>query len=574
MIFNKKRSAIMEQSLINLLEESILVEGRLEQVIKKYQGAVDEATVRQLSNAQNEIDPAINNKYLDWMVLQVKNGQKIDDVIQYVDLWHKNLAKIDEHLIVDLWPDREPSVQRLMKTPKDINVYDDFGIFKQVAKYASEKLSKKDESEQIKSESRLVYSDERYEIRVPMTHRASCKYGAGTKWCTTQKNNAGHYNSYMSSGILFYVMDKSMADRIDHPQYKLAVYMKKDGSDIHVFNVQDNNIGDNLSNIFPQPMVDAMARYREKYNIDYDKLNKSIIKNMAQYPLEYQNWKTSADVNGTSITNGRYNISIEPNIKGNNVKYLLRSAQNVIGEYLGELDQKEVRDLENIYVENGLNTDQFTSWVAKFSKYINSQLPVVLGIFEPILARISTVDYVTQLLKSKSTKPWIFAVTVQPTQSNPKLSIQSDLTLEDDGKPVNYTIKSTIDFDKKRFVFQVSENVGRPDKVDYEEQANQFNSDLSPEGIANEFITWVKETIDMVWESGENEYDAAENNAKKLKSIVGNYKDKRGTLYTVTLDSQNNIDVYSEQTKGHYLIRSYDQFIKKIFEPYGLKKIK
>jgi hypothetical protein len=58
----------MKNIKYNILEQ-IITEGRLEDMIKKYEGSVSEDMVRQLSAG----DPSGNNKYLDWMCAQRKD---------------------------------------------------------------------------------------------------------------------------------------------------------------------------------------------------------------------------------------------------------------------------------------------------------------------------------------------------------------------------------------------------------------------------------------------------------------------------------------------------------------------
>jgi hypothetical protein len=85
----------MEISLNQILESTILLEGRKEDAIKKY-GEEHE----RLINALSQADPSGNNKYLNWMV-KTALGQNQDESIPTVDLilrvvddFHKQLARI------------------------------------------------------------------------------------------------------------------------------------------------------------------------------------------------------------------------------------------------------------------------------------------------------------------------------------------------------------------------------------------------------------------------------------------------------------------------------------------------
>ena len=48
-----------------------------------------------------------------------------------------------------------------------------------------------------------VYEDDTFSIVTPQTHKASCYYGAGTKWCTASMNGDTHFDRYNQDGKLF-----------------------------------------------------------------------------------------------------------------------------------------------------------------------------------------------------------------------------------------------------------------------------------------------------------------------------------------------------------------------------------
>jgi len=72
-----------------------------------------------------------------------------------------------------------------------------------------------------------VYEDDRFVVVTPKTHKASCYYGAGTKWCTASMNGDTHFDRYNQDGKLFYIIDKTAktSDRF----YKVALLNKYDG---------------------------------------------------------------------------------------------------------------------------------------------------------------------------------------------------------------------------------------------------------------------------------------------------------------------------------------------------------
>ena len=75
----------------------------------------------------------------------------------------------------------------------------------------------------------LVYEDDRFTVVAPLTTKASCYYGAGTKWCVASSADNTHFNNYMTDGKLFYFIDKTKptSDRF----YKVALLKKFEGDE-------------------------------------------------------------------------------------------------------------------------------------------------------------------------------------------------------------------------------------------------------------------------------------------------------------------------------------------------------
>ena len=74
----------------------------------------------------------------------------------------------------------------------------------------------------------IVYEDDRFTVVTPQTHKASCYYGAGTKWCTSSMNGSSHFDNYNIDGKLFYILDKKA--KSDNKFYKVALLQKYDGN--------------------------------------------------------------------------------------------------------------------------------------------------------------------------------------------------------------------------------------------------------------------------------------------------------------------------------------------------------
>ena len=69
-----------------------------------------------------------------------------------------------------------------------------------------------------------IYQDENIVVVAPLTHKASCKYGANTKWCTAVPSNSEHFKEYMENGVLIYFIIRSPYKNTKKPEYKFAYF--------------------------------------------------------------------------------------------------------------------------------------------------------------------------------------------------------------------------------------------------------------------------------------------------------------------------------------------------------------
>jgi hypothetical protein len=91
-------------------------------------------------------------------------------------------------------------------------------------------LSKKFITEKFKiepSEYEKLYEDNNFLLVIPFTHEASCKYGAGTKWCTTGRDDKGSewFNKHNNAGSLGYLIIKNneLSDKLGSTKYGLFI---------------------------------------------------------------------------------------------------------------------------------------------------------------------------------------------------------------------------------------------------------------------------------------------------------------------------------------------------------------
>ncbi len=70
----------------------------------------------------------------------------------------------------------------------------------------------------------IVFENDQFTVVAPLTTSASCYYGAGTKWCTTMKDNTSYFDNYTKNANLYYIIvkKKKVSDRF----YKIALSIR------------------------------------------------------------------------------------------------------------------------------------------------------------------------------------------------------------------------------------------------------------------------------------------------------------------------------------------------------------
>ena len=159
----------MKNIIRKILKESYLFENRVDDMKLKYPGYETDV------DYFVENDPSGNNKYLIWAMKQlVSNNEDVGIISSLIKNFHKNNQRLDK---------------------KDINQY------KTISELLDDlnklKPSRAEERKQIKREgAETIYEDDDVLVLKPLTHKASCIYGAGTKWCITMKDTDRYWKSY------------------------------------------------------------------------------------------------------------------------------------------------------------------------------------------------------------------------------------------------------------------------------------------------------------------------------------------------------------------------------------------
>lgn len=196
----------------------LLIEGRVDDVREKFPDMEEDTFDSLVAN-----QPAgSNNKYLMWAAKQVDDGTMPEEVVMVVRLFHDNNQRLKQ---------------------KDINQYKDVDELNTAIDELSKNKTKSQEAKQAKADTQVIYSDENWLVVRPFTQEASCKYGAGSKWCISATASRNYFASYSDNNNKFYfVIDKKATGNAPDSKFAIAIIaagLAAAGREIQVYDASD-----------------------------------------------------------------------------------------------------------------------------------------------------------------------------------------------------------------------------------------------------------------------------------------------------------------------------------------------
>jgi len=145
----------------------------------------------------SELDPSKTNKFLILLIKKFKEEitsfkSHIKEELKYV-IGSENLKALK---------DFNTHLENNRTKIKDISLLNDFADLHEQLVFAEIKLKKND----LKKEIKIIYKDDEWLILKPLSYESSKIYGAGTKWCTSSRNENTPFYRYSNDGILLYVI--------------------------------------------------------------------------------------------------------------------------------------------------------------------------------------------------------------------------------------------------------------------------------------------------------------------------------------------------------------------------------
>jgi len=332
----------MEFKLENILKSTLLFEGRKEDVIKKY-GEENIEVIERLSDN----DPSGNNKYLGWMAKQLFNDDNLEN---------GHGGPVNAEYIIKVVTDFHQQLQRIKN--KDINSYklvDDLRV-------VVDDALKKAEEKKAEKEADKVYEDNDVIILAPLTVRASCKYGAGSKWCIAGKDDEDSYNrhfdDYSEKSTFYFVIQKNVSKDQDPKGYKWALQVSDNNNTYTWWNAQDQS-----QSSTPRFVTDDMLEDIRKYQLyaKSKKLERQKISYLSQPTLNKYNTfkdilsddeknKVIKDLISEKVTSAHLTTLFD-DLTRKQINYLINTVNNITNNDFNALKEKLTKEDKLLIIE-------------------------------------------------------------------------------------------------------------------------------------------------------------------------------------------------------------------------------
>jgi len=214
---------------LNYILEELLFESRRKDVIEKYRD--------RLTDTLNDNPTPINGMMEDDFDKVVEHIESELPHPKYLEFVLNSLCcggyGADPELVLPLIQNFHRLAERNLIKNKDIyskeyatpegSSYVDLSNVYSAVEKGTEKEIRKEEDKKLKGQRDIIYDGPRWRVVVPKSHKASCAYGSGTKWCTTSRGDDSFFKQYTTDGLLFYLIDKTAATDEDNVMYKAAL---------------------------------------------------------------------------------------------------------------------------------------------------------------------------------------------------------------------------------------------------------------------------------------------------------------------------------------------------------------
>jgi hypothetical protein len=153
---------------------------------------------------------------------------------ELISVIKKIISEQSEHVknLYTSWANKKSgNPEQALKLMDDVFKYQKQLSKKDFAQYSSYEELKKDinriKSEEKSTDATKLYEDNNLLVLAANTWEASCKYGAGSKWCTTARDTDSYWQRHNQTGTEFFWIFKNKPQ--DDPNHKFSYHIKTNG---------------------------------------------------------------------------------------------------------------------------------------------------------------------------------------------------------------------------------------------------------------------------------------------------------------------------------------------------------
>ena len=354
----------MKFKLSQILESTILLEGRREDVIKKYG-----ENYTDLVDMFVEVDPSGNNKYLEWMVKtalgknQDDRTPMADNIAKVVTDFHRNLSRISN---------------------KDINSYRSLNDLESVVTDALNKEKEK----RVSKEAAKIYEKGGVIIYAPFTVEASCKYGAGSKWCIAGKSGDNGLNTYFDSysvhsNFYFFINNNLIGKDDRHYKYALQWRFDSGREDLTWWDAKDDSHSEAPDWVTPE-MMEAVRAFNPSHT-------KKKLDTQIQSFVDSPEWSNYS----------KFKQYLTPEQKTSVINKIIKMGQlssSAFKSLAEDLTDEQKMDFITNYVKGTVNVSDYK----EMKQYLNKKQKMTLIKFNPsILNNFDVMNELNQELNDE-----------------------------------------------------------------------------------------------------------------------------------------------------------------------------
>ena len=198
---------------------------------------------------KNIIEELINEYEVSEEFLKGKSDYEIRSIFRLITEFYgySNFITINKFIKLN---------ERNLIEQNDLTKFKNFTELELQTSIAELKLLDKDLEKQIIK----LYETNEWLVIKPMSFLASKKYGANTKWCTTQEHNPDYYLKYSRQGIIIYCINKLTGEKV--AAFKSIEHTHENERETSFWDSVDNRI-DSMDSNLPNDIMDII-RYEFK----------------------------------------------------------------------------------------------------------------------------------------------------------------------------------------------------------------------------------------------------------------------------------------------------------------------